>query len=70
MSRSTQRPPGRLTYAIGERLYVNITSGCSLKCRFCFKNAGPGPVAEGMDLALERQPSATEIRKALRAELD
>lgn len=70
MAQSTKRPPGRVTYPIGDRLYVNLTDGCSLKCQFCFKNAGPGPVVEDMDLALNRQPSATDIRKALREELD
>ena len=70
MAQSTKRPPGRVTYPIGDRLYINLTSGCSLKCDFCFKNAGPGPYLEDMDLSLERQPSATDIRKALREELD
>lgn len=70
MSQSTKRPPGRVTYPIGERLYINLTDGCSLKCRFCFKNAGPGPYVANMDLSLNRQPSATDTRKALREELD
>ncbi|MEF8792059.1 radical SAM protein [Thiohalorhabdus sp.] len=69
MSRSATRPAGRLTYSAGERLNVNLTDGCSLSCRYCFKNAGAGPVIEGTDLTLERQPSATAIRKALRKEL-
>jgi TatD DNase family protein len=69
VSRTTKPAPGRVTYAIGERLYVNLTDGCSLKCSFCFKNAGPGPYVEDMDLSLGRQPSATDIRKALREEM-
>ena len=70
MAQPTKHPPGRLTYSDGARLYINLTDGCSLKCRYCFKNAGPGPVIEGTDLTLARQPSATDIRKALREELD
>ncbi|HKJ70550.1 MAG TPA: TatD family nuclease-associated radical SAM protein [Gammaproteobacteria bacterium] len=70
MAQSAKPPPGRLVYPLGKRLYVNLTNGCSLKCEFCFKNAGPGPYVADMDLSLERQPSATDIRKALREEID
>ncbi|MFA9461937.1 TatD family nuclease-associated radical SAM protein [Thiohalorhabdus methylotrophus] len=58
-------PPGRLVYALGDRLYINLTSGCSLKCQFCLKNNDTGPMVGDVDLSLGRQPSATEIRKAL-----
>ena len=65
MAQNKRRPPGRLTYAIGDRLYINLTDGCSLKCRFCFKNNGEGPYAGDYDLHLERQPATKEIRDAL-----
>ncbi|KPV40560.1 hypothetical protein AN478_05075 [Thiohalorhabdus denitrificans] len=58
-------PPGRVVYPIGNRLYVNLTNGCSLKCSFCFKNTGQGPQVDDYDLTLERQPSPTDIRKGL-----
>jgi len=70
VAKTAKPPPGRLTYTIGDRLYVNLTDGCSLKCQFCFKNAGPGPIIEDNDLALAHQPSATDIRKALREAMD
>ena len=65
MAGKKKDPPGRLTYTFGDRVYINLTDGCSLKCYFCLKNNGEGPHAEDYDLHLERQPSAKEIRDAL-----
>ena len=65
MAQRDRRPPGQVTYAIGDRLYINLTDGCSLKCDFCLKNNSHGPFVEDVDLRLSRQPSATDIRKAL-----
>jgi TatD DNase family protein len=48
-----------------DKVYINLTDACSLKCRFCFKNNGEGPYAGDYDLHLERQPSAKEVRDAL-----
>ena len=52
---------GQLVYALKDRLYLNITNGCSLKCRFCLKHRDSGPRLGGYDLGLSRQPKAEHI---------
>lgn len=49
-----------ISYAIGDRLYLNITDRCTLACRFCPKHNGSHRVHE-FDLTLEHRPSEAEI---------
>jgi TatD family-associated radical SAM protein len=53
-----------LSYAIGERLYVNITDRCTLRCRFCPKHRA-GPEVRGFNLRLGRPPAAGALIEAI-----
>nr|CRH05007.1 putative TatD-related deoxyribonuclease with Radical SAM domain [Candidatus Magnetococcus massalia] len=53
---------GVLAYPIGNRLYMNVTHGCTLKCHFCPKWSAP--VVRGFDLDLKANPSAAELIEA------
>jgi TatD family-associated radical SAM protein len=50
---------GTLAYTLGPRLYLNITSRCTLACTFCPKHTHAEVF--GNRLRLTRDPSATEI---------
>jgi TatD DNase family protein len=68
-------PPRRdapvLAYALGDALYLNLTSACTLACTFCPKIRDGDWVVGGFDLRLARNPSADEVwEAALRAGLD
>jgi TatD family-associated radical SAM protein len=53
-----------LAYPIGDRLYLNITDRCTLRCRFCPKHNGSNSVREH-DLTLPRRPEVAEVIAAI-----
>ncbi len=48
-------------YALGEALYLNLTSACTLACVFCPKIRDDDWVVGGHDLRLSRAPTAGEV---------
>ena len=48
-------------YALGDALYLNLTSSCTLACTFCPKIRDDDWVVGGHDLRLTRAPSADEV---------
>lgn len=48
-------------YVLGDALYLNLTSACTLACVFCPKIRDGDWVVGGHDLRLERAPSADEV---------
>jgi cyclic pyranopterin phosphate synthase len=54
-------------YALGDALYLNLTSACTLACVFCPKIRDGDWVVGGYDLKLARAPSADEVWEAVRA---
>ena len=48
-------------YALGDALYLNVTSACTLACVFCPKIRDDDWVVGGHDLRLARAPSADEV---------
>ncbi|HTT71248.1 MAG TPA: TatD family nuclease-associated radical SAM protein [Anaeromyxobacteraceae bacterium] len=50
-----------LAYPLGDALYLNLTSACTLACVFCPKIRDGDFVVGGYDLWLERAPSADEV---------
>ncbi len=48
-------------YALGDALYLNLTSACTLACVFCPKIRDGDWVVGGYDLQLGRAPSADEV---------
>ena len=50
----------RISYTIGDRLYLNITDRCTLECRFCPKTLGR-PQVQGYDLTLTHRPTVEEV---------
>jgi len=54
-------------YALGDALYLNLTSACTLACVFCPKIRDGDWVVGGYDLKLARAPSADEVWAAARA---
>ena len=63
----TSRSPV-LAYALGDALYVNLTSACTLACTFCPKIRDDDWVVGGYDLKLLRNPSADEVWAAIQRE--
>lgn len=60
-----------LAYALGDALYLNLTSACTLACTFCPKIRDGDWVVGGYDLRLERAPSEDEVwAAALRAGIE
>jgi TatD DNase family protein len=57
-----------LAYSLGDALYLNVTSGCTLACVFCPKIRDGDFTVGGFDLRLERNPSADEVWAAALAE--
>jgi TatD family-associated radical SAM protein len=53
-----------ISYTIGDRLYLNITDRCTLRCAFCPKHQGSHRVHE-YDLSLDHRPSQAEIIAAI-----
>jgi GTP 3',8-cyclase len=63
-----QRPV--LAYVLGDALYLNLTSACTLACTFCPKIRDGDWVVGGYDLRLPRDPPADDVwAAALRAGL-
>lgn len=57
-------PSQTISYAIGDRLYLNITDRCTLQCAFCPKHNGSHRVHD-YDLTLDHRPDVAEIIAAL-----
>jgi TatD DNase family protein len=55
-------------YALGDALYLNLTSACTLACVFCPKIRDDNWVVSGTDLKLSRPPSADEVWEEVRAQ--
>jgi TatD family-associated radical SAM protein len=53
-----------ISYTIGERLYLNITDRCTLRCAFCPKHNGSHRVRD-YDLTLDHRPTPQEILEAI-----
>lgn len=56
-----------LAYPLESGLYLNVTSACTLACTFCPKIRDDDFTVGGVDLRLERTPSADEVWAAARA---
>jgi GTP 3',8-cyclase len=54
-------------YELGDALYLNLTSACTLACVFCPKIRDGDWVVGGYDLKLARAPSADEVWAAAQA---
>jgi GTP 3',8-cyclase len=54
-------------YALGDALYLNLTSSCTLACVFCPKIRDDDWVVGGYDLRLARAPSADEVWEQVEA---
>jgi TatD DNase family protein len=55
-----------LAYPLRDALYLNVTSACTLACRFCPKIRDGDYTVGGFDLRLVRNPSADEVWAAAR----
>jgi TatD DNase family protein len=66
-SPSHPAPPPVLAYVLGEALYLNITSRCTLACVFCPKIRDRSFVVGPYDLRLPRDPEVEEVWAAARA---
>jgi TatD family-associated radical SAM protein len=55
-----------LAYPLGDALYLNLTSACTLACTFCPKIRDGDWVVGGFDLRLDESPSADEVWEAAR----
>jgi TatD DNase family protein len=53
-----------LAYTLGDALYLNVTSACTLACVFCPKIRDGDFTVGGYDLRLDRAPSADEVWSA------
>ncbi|ACG73759.1 Radical SAM domain protein [Anaeromyxobacter sp. K] len=56
-----------LAYPLGDALYLNVTSGCTLACTFCPKIRDDDFTVGGFDLRLARNPDADEVWRAIQA---
>ncbi len=54
-----------LAYPLGDALYVNLTSACTLACTFCPKIRDDDWIVGGFDLKLTRNPEADEVWGAI-----
>ncbi len=52
-----------IVYHYQGKLYVNLTNRCTNRCKFCIRYTPSG--VDGIDLWLEREPRADEVKKAL-----
>jgi TatD family-associated radical SAM protein len=50
-----------LAYPLGDALYLNLTSACTLACTFCPKIRDDDWMVGGFDLRLERNPTTEEV---------
>ncbi len=60
MSQPTSRAPV-LAYPLGDALYLNLTSACTLACTFCPKIRDDYWVVGGFDLKLTRPPTVDDV---------
>ncbi|MHB1516395.1 MAG: TatD family nuclease-associated radical SAM protein [Acidiferrobacteraceae bacterium] len=68
MNAQSSRRCAPITYALRGRLYINLTSRCWLRCRFCPKFYGRWEI-DGASLRLTRreEPSVVEVLAAIDA---
>jgi TatD DNase family protein len=59
--------PPVLAYQLGDALYLNVTSGCTLACVFCPKISDDDWEVGGFDLRLKRNPDLEEVWAAVQA---
>jgi TatD DNase family protein len=59
--------PPVLAYPLGDALYLNVTSGCTLACVFCPKISDDDFEVGGFDLRLKGNPDLEEIWAAAQA---
>jgi TatD DNase family protein len=64
MTRSPREPGPVYAYPLGDALYLNLTSACTLACDFCPKIRDGDFTLGGFDLRLARAPSADEVWSA------
>ncbi len=59
----SRKPSGEpvLAYVLGDALYLNLTSACTLACTFCPKIRHGDWVVGGFDLRLALDPTADEV---------
>lgn len=62
---ATVETAGQIAYRIGDKLYLNITNHCTLRCAFCPKQHGSYEV-KGYDLTLDHLPNVQEILAAIK----
>jgi TatD DNase family protein len=55
-----------LAYPLGDALYLNLTSACTLACTFCPKIRDGDWIVGGFDLRLTRDPTAERVWDAAR----
>lgn len=55
------QPAPVLAYPLGDALYLNVTSGCTLACLFCPKIRDGDFSVGGFDLKLEHNPTADQV---------
>ncbi len=60
-------PAPVLAYVLGDALYLNVTSACTLACVFCPKIRDDDFTVGGYDLRLARAPSEAEVWAAAEA---
>jgi TatD DNase family protein len=60
----TTQPAPVLAYVLGDALYLNLTSACTLQCTFCPKIRDGDFTVGGYDLRLATAPSADEVWRA------
>jgi TatD DNase family protein len=53
-----------LAYPLGDALYLNVTSSCTLACVFCPKIRDRDFTLGGFDLALKRDPTGDQVWEA------
>ncbi len=54
-----------IAYPLGDALYLNLTSACTLACTFCPKIRDDDWVVGGFDLRLRSPPSADDVWRAI-----
>lgn len=57
-------PAGNIAYTLHGNCYLNITSRCTLRCRFCPKH-NRNWVVQSYDLSLKHEPTREEILAAI-----
>jgi TatD DNase family protein len=60
----TPTPPPVLAYPLGDALYLNVTSGCTLACVFCPKISDDDFTVGDFDLRLKGNPGVEDVWEA------